>query len=166
MRTAFSTWQTLKEAKTKNPKNMRKAYVQACVHMEFVVRLYHEQLFGNRYFLYEHPGYASSWEPGCMKKLQCITMVQKVHGEQCQYGAEGHHRPHEGWPVKKPIGLISNAPELLWALSKRCTGFGTQCSRVKGGNHSARRRHLQGDFLIPSRSVPNRAARIGKPAQG
>ena len=40
--------------------NMHKAYVQACVHMEFVMQLYHKQVLGGRYFLHEHPRHASS----------------------------------------------------------------------------------------------------------
>ena len=46
---------------------MEKSYVQACVHMEFVAQLYLDQLAEGRYFLREHPKFATSWELECMR---------------------------------------------------------------------------------------------------
>ena len=40
MCTAFSTWQHLNWARSKRLDDMQKAYVQACVHMEFIAQLY------------------------------------------------------------------------------------------------------------------------------
>ena len=39
---------------------MKRASTEACVHVEFVMELYKDQLAGNRYFLHEHPMFASS----------------------------------------------------------------------------------------------------------
>ena len=59
MCTAFSTWQRLNAAKSRRPEDMKRAYTEACVHIEFVVELYKDQLAGNQYFLHEHPMFAS-----------------------------------------------------------------------------------------------------------
>ena len=48
-------------ARSKRPGDMQKAYVQACVHMEFVAKVYLDQLAEGRYFLHEHPNFATSW---------------------------------------------------------------------------------------------------------
>ncbi len=57
----FSTWQKLNEAKSEDPEAMRRARIAATVHIDFVASLYEEQIDGGRYFLHEHPQYASSW---------------------------------------------------------------------------------------------------------
>ena len=52
--------------------------------------------------------------------------------DQCQFGQE----TDVGDPLKKPTGFMSNAPELLDELSKRCFGRRGLCSRPKGGKHA------------------------------
>ena len=136
MCTAFSTWQHLNWTRSKRPADMEKAYVQACVHMEFVAQLYLDQLAEGRYFLHEHPKFATSWELECMRRLRLIPGVSVVRADQCQYGAEAPRGPHKGSPVLKPIGFMSNSLEVLRELSRRCTGTSMQCSRPGGGKHT------------------------------
>ena len=136
MCTAFSTWQRLNWAKTNRPEEMRRAYVQACAHMQFVAQLYLDQIFGERYFLHEHPRHASSWELECMRRLRLIPGVAVVRGDQCQYGAEAPRGPNKGSPVLKPTGFMSNSAEVLREMSRRCSGKGSQCSRPTGGRHT------------------------------
>ena len=52
--------------------------------------------------------------------------------DQCQFGQE----TDAGDPLKKPTGFMSNAPELLDELNKRCFGRRGLCSRPKGGKHA------------------------------
>ena len=117
------------------------------MHMEFVTQLYRDQVAEGRYFLHEHPQFASSWDLECVKRLMQLPGVDRTRGDQCQYGAEAPHGPMKGWPVMKPTGFMSNSPEILKALSKRCTGSrasasegaagtGTWCSRKQGGKHA------------------------------
>ena len=136
MCTAFSTWQYLNWTRSRRPADMEKAYVQACVHMEFVAQLYLDQLAEDRYFLHEHPKFATSWELECMRRLRLIPGVSVVRADQCQYGAEAPRGPHKGSPVLKPTGFMSNSPEVLRELSRRCTGTNMQCSRPGGGKHT------------------------------
>ena len=155
MCTAFSAWQQLNYAKSQDQEKMRRVHLQACVHLEFVAELYRDQLADGRYFLHEHPRSASSWDLDCMQRLQSTAGVDTVCGDQCQYGAEAPHGPRKGDPVKKPTGFMSNSPEILRALSRRCSGSrrpgpdagsdesasealpGSWCSRAKGGQHVA-----------------------------
>ena len=158
MCTAFSAWQQLNYAKSQDQEKMRREYLKACVHLEFVAELYRDQLADGRYFLHEHPRSASSWDLSCMQRLQSTAGVETVCGDQCQYGAEAPHGPRKGDPVKKPTKFMSNSPEILHALSRRCSGSrrsgpdagspevdesasealpGSWCSRAKGGQHVA-----------------------------
>ena len=60
--TKFSTWQFLNWARSKDRPAMERARAAAEVHLTFVAELYQEQMDGGRYFLHEHPMYATSWQ--------------------------------------------------------------------------------------------------------
>ena len=150
MCTAFSTWQRLNATRT-NAGARRRAYKEACMHLEFVTQLYHDQVSEGRYFLHEHPQWASSWDLDCVQRLVQLPGIRRTRGDQCQYGAEAPHGPLKGSPVMKPTGFMSNSPEILKALSKKCSGTrvpthsgasegpggtGTWCSRKQGGKHA------------------------------
>ncbi len=70
--------------------------------MRFVAEMYHEQLESNRYFLHEHPRYATSWQLECMAALEEISGVETVRGDQCQYGAVAAAGSDNSKPIKKP----------------------------------------------------------------
>ena len=61
MCTAFSTWQRVNNA-FRDPVVVAGEMARARKHLEFCVELYREQIRGGRYFLHEHPAYASSWQ--------------------------------------------------------------------------------------------------------
>ena len=137
MCTAFSTWQALNQSRT-DPERMRRAYDRAVQHMEFVTMLYQEQLHAGRYFLHEHPESASSWVLKCIRTLLQTPGVQRVVGDQCQYGALVNSGVSAGQPVKKPTGFMTNSPEIAQELKLRCQGGPTPgaCSRPGGGHHT------------------------------
>ena len=135
MCTAFSLWQRLNNAKSKDPAAVQRAYDRAVKHMEFVCMLYREQLAAGRYFLHEHPEGASSWSLKCITDLMDMPEVQRVVADQCQYGAEAVSGPDAGGPIKKPTGFMTNSPELMATLCKRCQGKGGGCSRPQRGRH-------------------------------
>ena len=122
--TAFSTWQRLKEAKSDDVEGMRRAKTASIVHLDFVARMYREQAEGGRYFLHEHPLHATSWILKSIEEVMQIPGVQKVHGDQCQFGAEAQSGPMKGSPVKKPSGFMINSPELAKILDVQCKGQG------------------------------------------
>ena len=70
------------------------------MHFAFVCELYKLQIQNGRDFLHEHPGSASSWELPCVQDLLAHENVDRVLGDQCQYGqADGLDNP-----VKKTTG--------------------------------------------------------------
>ncbi len=133
--TPFSTWQFLNVHKYSNPEAKRRARVEAEVHMRFVISLYYEQIEAGRFFLHEHPAWATSWSMDAMEQLEQVPSVQRVQGDQCQFGAEIMTGIHRGDPVKKPTGFLTNSEEVAKVLSKHCEGVGGQCSRRNGGTH-------------------------------
>ncbi len=135
MCTHFTTWQRLNEVKSKDVASTKRARTAAIVHMDFVAELYGEQMQDGRYFLHEHPLSASSWELASISKLNSDPRVDRVHGDQCQFGAETQSGPPRGQPIKKPTGFMTNAPKVARALNIQCTGTGGLCSRPQGGAH-------------------------------
>ena len=77
--------------------------------------IYEEQISGGRYFLHEHPMFATSWQLSRMKNLMAVNGVERVRGDQCQFGATAMRGPRKGGPVMKPTGFLSNSPEVLKA---------------------------------------------------
>ncbi len=133
--TQFSTWQALNLAKSRRPEDMKRAKIKAIVHVDFMVSLYREQIDGGRYFLHEHPSWATSWELQKMEELMATPGVRRIHGDQCQFGLEIRRGEHQGSPLKKPSGFLSNSEHVLKALSRKCQGQGGECSRPAGGRH-------------------------------
>ena len=131
----FSTWQRLNEVRTKDPAALARAKAAAIVHLDFMAELYHDQLEAGNYFLHEHPLWASSWEVPSMQAVLRRAEVQRVHGDQCQFGAEIRTGVHRGDPVKKPTGFMTNSPAIARILAKMCAGRGGECSRPTGGKH-------------------------------
>ena len=132
---AFSTWQALNRARSRDRAAMDRAYVEAVVHIRFVCELYAEQVAGGRYFLHEHPAGASSWSLSHIQDLLELSGVHRVTGDQCMYGAEAQSGPDKGQPIKKPTGFMTNSEEVSKTLSERCSGMGGMCSRPAGGRH-------------------------------
>ena len=76
-------------------------------HLAFCVVLYRLQASGGRYFLHEHPAYATLWQNSTIGGMMSEPEVARVVGDQCLYGCEAE----SGSPVKKPTGFMTNAPE-------------------------------------------------------
>ena len=131
MCTAFSTWQRVNNA-FRDPVVVAGEMARAKKHLEFCVELYREQARGGRYFLHEHPAYASSWQTGIIEGMMKEDGVLRVTADQCLYGSE----TEDGSPIKKPTSFMTNAPELARELRDRCTGKNGACSRPEGGTHA------------------------------
>ena len=89
------------------------------VHLAFAMELYELQMEGGRYFLHESPDGARSWGRMPIARLIQNPKVERITGDQCQYGQESFR----GDPVKKPTGWLSNPKEILRKPEKRCKGF-------------------------------------------
>ena len=132
---AFSTWQALNAAKSMDPDKLKREKTKATLHLNFMISLYEEQTEAGKYFLHEHPRFATSWQLRNMEILMQVPGVELVQGDQCQYGAQVQTGIRKGAPIMKPTGFLSNSPEILRALSLRCEGQGGRCSRPGGGQH-------------------------------
>ena len=138
---AFSTWQYLNRAKQgKEPEEVRREMARATMHVDFMAELMELQIGGDRFFLYEHPAYATSWECESIKRLMKFPGVNKVVSDQCQHGLRARRGAQQGDPIKKPTGFMSNSEVLLKELQRRCTGKKGLCSNGRkhapcsGGN--------------------------------
>ena len=93
--------------------------VYARKHLEFCIKLYEIQLRNGRYFLHGHLAEAGSWEERMMKRLMNKDAVQRVVGDQCQYGLKSKDEFREA-PARKRTGFLINAVCFANRLSKRC----------------------------------------------
>ena len=93
--------------------------------MEFITELYRRQADAGRYFLHEHPAWATSWGLKCVQDVLRQEDVATVIGDQCQYG----QCDLEGNPIMKPTKWMSNSPGILSKLGQRCPGAHGACSR-------------------------------------
>jgi hypothetical protein len=131
MCTAFSTWQRINNL-IRDPVTVNAEKKRAIVHLEFCMELYREQIRHGRFFVHEHPAYATSWQEPSVEKLMGEIGVEKATCDQCLYGSSAEN----GDPVKKPTTFMTNAPELAKELRNRCQGRGGDCSRPEGGRHA------------------------------
>ena len=58
--------------------------------------------------------------------------VDQAVADQCQYDQQDR----DGTPIKKPTRFMSNSPEILKQLSRRCLGRSGRCTRPAGGQHT------------------------------
>ena len=105
---------------------------RAVEHLELCMELYREQMRHSRYFLHEHPAYASSSQEEVVQKVLSEEGVVRATCAQCLYGCE----PDAKEPVKKPTAFMTNSPEVARQLEQRCKGRGGDCSRPQGGQHA------------------------------
>ena len=103
-----------------DPVGKKKAYIGECVHINFVASLYQEQISQGRYFLHEHPEWATSWELPSIQALLKLPNVDRVRGDQCQFGAIAKSGRYAGLPVRKASGFMSNSPYILKKLDMKC----------------------------------------------
>ena len=129
MCTRWCTWQHVNDTR-RDPKIVERELVRARVHLAFMCEIYQTQEDAGRYFLHENPDSSGSWDEECVQDILNLEGVATITGDRCQYGQE-----HDGDPVRKATCWMSNSPEVLKKLGKRCVGRGGQCSRPKGGKH-------------------------------
>ena len=88
-------------------------------HLRFRAQFYRMQVEHGRYFLHEHPEFATSWQDSCIKDLLRQEGVTKVVGDQCRFGLKVHDGLREG-PARKSTRFLKNSPCMAKQLQKRC----------------------------------------------
>ncbi len=129
---AFSSWQNLNRM-NQNSAETRGQKLRAMIHLRFAMELAKEQMLGGRYFVFEHPAMATSWNERCVRSVLEMPDMERVMSHLCQFE---YQDPRDGSPLKKPTYFMSNSEEVLANLERKCTGQDGMCSRARGGRHT------------------------------
>ena len=104
----------------------------AIKHIDFCLELMRGQQQRGRYFLFEHPAYATSWKLPQMQEFLNSPGVDTTIGDMCMYGLVTPNKDRTGFlPAKKPTQFMSNSWYVLKELGTRC-------------DHSHEHQHLMG----------------------
>ena len=110
-------------------------------HLKFMAGIYRRQHERGKFFLHEHPAGARSWQVPVIKNLRSLRGVDVVRGDQCQYGLTTKgESPEDRRIAMKPTKFMSNSPQMLQQLSKRC-------------DHSHKHQHLVGGRCAERHSI-------------
>ena len=113
----FSSWQRM-------PKNaasptLEEKIAEAKEHLDFACRIYKWQALRGKCFVHEHPWSAASWKLGFVKEVSDLDGVEIRRGDQCPFGQVARDADGEGL-VQKATGWMSNCPEVLDEVARRC----------------------------------------------
>ena len=91
--------------------------------MDFMVRLYRQQVDAGRVFVHENTAHATSWALPAIKKMMVEAQVDVFEADQFMYGLKtwGASR-HQLVPAKKPTKFMTNSRSVGKELSRRCDG--------------------------------------------
>ena len=120
MCTAFSRLQNL-NFRRMTPEKVQEIIQYGMNHLEFCMYLYKIQVEQGLYFLHEHPASATSWDTDCVKNILRLPNVRRIDSDMCAFGMTQYDSEGPGL-IKKPTGFMSNSPEILKQLYRRCTG--------------------------------------------
>ena len=112
----------------------RRSPLTGLEHLRLAVAVARWQHREGRYFVFEQPATAASWEEVEVKAMVESPEVLRVVGDQCMYGL---NVDGEG-PNKKPTGFATNAPEIAKKLSQRCDGRRLHAPTLSGKPLKAR----------------------------
>ena len=104
-----------------DPAEFDRRYARALDHLRFAFRLIQLQISEGRYFLFEHPANASSWNLDFVKEVTDRPGCILVLTHQCRFGQQGRDDIGTGL-VKKPTRFLTNCPGIAHHLNKQCTG--------------------------------------------
>ena len=106
-------------------------------HLAFAVKLCLAQYKAARYFAFEHPQNAKSWETRVMGLLLRLPGVRLVELDFCMAGMEGRDEFGKA-PVRKTAKILTNSEHLADALSElRCSGDHRHVHLVHGRTRAA-----------------------------
>ena len=98
---------------------IRKNRMEKAIKMlNLCIRIAEFRLKHGRYFYFEHPFGASSWETPLMQKLLRHSQVELSKIDMCAYGLVSPRNV----PMKKSTGILHNIPALSPMLVLRCDG--------------------------------------------
>ena len=113
-----------------------KAMTEAENHLEFCVEQYEAQMKRNKFFLHEHPAFATSWKSPSVERLKDKEGVFHVVGDMCEQDMRVSDEHGEGL-AKKSTGYLTNSECIAQELSKRCSNDPDALSVFRQVNFSA-----------------------------
>ena len=114
--TLFSSLQTLRKTEIP-PADLAEAIecIKCCVEVAEYQRK------KNRYFYFEHPLIASSWQLPCLAGLMEEDDVIKVVVHMCQFSLQARDAEWLGF-AKKPTRVLTNLPSIAESIGRTCAG--------------------------------------------
>ncbi|CAK9054829.1 Retrovirus-related Pol polyprotein from transposon RE2 (Retro element 2) (AtRE2) [Includes: Protease RE2 [Durusdinium trenchii] len=119
-----------------DPEEWDKAVTEAENHLEFCVEQYEAQMRRNKFFLHEHPAFATSWKSPSVERLKDKEGVFHVVGDMCEQDMRVSDEHGEGF-AKKSTGYLTNSECIAQELSKRCSNDPDALSVFRQVNFSA-----------------------------
>ena len=103
----------------KNSKEWLKMLSDARILHRFGMQVAQDQIDGGRYFLYEQPRNAKSWDDREVQRISQQPHVQLFSMDQCMFGLKDRisHKRH-----KKATGIMVNSMEIRKQLERHCDG--------------------------------------------
>ena len=112
--TMFSKLQNC-NIKRMDPSVRQRRLEEATLHLDFAMLLARLQAAHGRYYCFEHPHGASSWQcPSVQALLE--SGARKTVFDQCRFNLR---HPVNGMPMRKRTALLSNAPSVAELFSDR-----------------------------------------------
>ena len=121
MCTAFSTWQRINNL-IRCPVTVAAEKKRAVEHLAFSVELYREQMRHGRYFVHEHPAYATSWQEEVIKNL-----LEEGAGR-----CTSHMRPMSLWLRIRSWRPRQETDDIHDELPRGCARTTTTVPRARG----------------------------------
>eukprot|EP00435_Cladocopium_sp_Y103_P035426 s3103_g9.t1 len=138
--TMFSLLQYLGLGKSKetcmNDPTFQQKYHEACILLNFAVLICTIQSRRGKFFLFEQPWNAVSWNERCVKRLLNEPSTHLVRTDQCMFG----QKDLDNQPIRKRTGFLTNHAQVASALRRTCKGLHTHqpcVGQSKGQNRAS-----------------------------
>jgi len=115
--TMFSQMQNLWNVKKMEENQYQARMKEARCHIDYSMQLAMLQYSASRYFAFEHPARASSWDLECIKRVATLRGVVKVPFDMCMFGKT---TPFSKQPIKKRTFIMTNSAVLAHSLQGHC----------------------------------------------
>ena len=98
----------------------QKKWIEAKMHMSFMMELYQGQIDNNYWFLHEHPAGATSWKLEDVVKIMNQKGVVVTVADQCMYGLTTFDEDGRMVWARKRTRFMTNCLEIAEELNKKC----------------------------------------------
>eukprot|EP00973_Karenia_brevis_P019145 2624144-Karenia_brevis.AAC.1 len=92
------------------------------------------QVEAGKYFVFEHPKSAKSWQLACLKRLSDMQGVVRINVDMCMFGMMSTLEDNQPAPAGKPTGLFTNSHCIARKMLKKgvCDGKHVHAALIGG----------------------------------